>query len=272
MFNDIVIVRGGGDVSTGVVHRLYKSGFRKILILEIDNPLVVRRKISFAQAIFDGEVIVEGIKAKKVNNLDEIYNTWNHSNIPIIVDKDAVILKKLKPNILVDAIMAKKNLGTNKNMAPITIAVGPGFCAGKDVDVVVESNRGHFLGRTIFDGYAQENTGKPGEIMGYSSERVLRAPCDGKIKNMFKIGDKVKKGEIVAKIDNKPVEAKISGVLRGIIMDGTKVKKGLKIGDIDPRGIKEYCFTISDKARSIGGGVLEAIFSMKIRKGDLNGK
>lgn len=263
---DIVFIRGGGDIATGIAHKLYRCGFR-VLVLEIEWPTVVRRKVSFAQAIFDGETVVEGVKAVKVINEEEIFMSWENDCIPVLIDSELNILEKIKPDILVDSILAKRNLGTNKRMAPITIGVGPGFKAGEDVHVVVETNRGHNLGKLIFDGFAEPNTKIPQEVMGYTSERVLRAPCDGIIKNVFDIGDYVSKGQIVAYVNGEPVKALINGVLRGLIMNNSEVKKGLKIGDIDPRKIKEYCFTISDKARAVGGGVLEAILYLKTRRG-----
>jgi xanthine dehydrogenase accessory factor len=264
MINDIVIIRGGGDLATGIAHKIYRSGF-KILMLEIEKPLVIRRTVAFAQAIYDGQTIVEDVKAVKVESVNEVYRAWEENSIPVMVDPQCKVLNQIKADVLVDAIIAKKNIGTNRDMAPITIGVGPGFNASVDVDVVIETKRGHDLGRLIFKGYAQENTGIPGEIMGYSIERVLKSPASGKIKNILQIGDMVKKGDVISYIEDTPLTATIDGVLRGLIADGLNVSEGLKIGDIDPRGIKEYCFTISDKARTIGGGVLEAILYMKSR-------
>lgn len=262
MFKDIVILRGGGDIATGIAHRLHRSGF-KILILDINEPTMVRRTVSFASAIFHGDYTIDGVKVIKANNLNEINAIWDDKNIPIIVDENLEILNEIKPDIMVDAILAKKNLGTKKDMAPITIGVGPGFSAGDDVDLVVETCRGHDLGRVIFEGSAIPNTGIPGIIAGYGKERVLRAPSDGKIKNISKIGDVVKKGNIVSYVDEEPVKATLDGVLRGLIMDGLDVEEGLKIGDVDPRAVVEHCFSISDKARAVGGGVLEAILYMR---------
>lgn len=262
MFNDIVVIRGGGDVATGIAHRLHRSGF-KILILEIENPTMVRRTVSFGSSIFSGEAVVEGVKSIRVYNTKDICQIWNEGHIPVAADRECSVLKEIRVDILVDAILAKKNLGTYKNMAPLTIGIGPGFNGGEDVDVVIETSRGHDLGRLIFKGYAKANTGMPGEISGFTEERILRSPCDGTIKNLIDIGAVVKKGQIVAYVGNEPVKARIDGVLRGLIRDNIKVKKGLKIGDVDPRGKREYCFTISDKARAIAGGVLEAILHLK---------
>jgi xanthine dehydrogenase accessory factor len=262
MINDIVVLRGGGDLATGIAHKLHRSGF-KVLIVEIERPLVIRRTVSFAQAIFDEESIVEGIKAVKVNSVKDIYDTWKNGDIPVMVDPECRIVDQIKAGVLVDAIIAKRNIGTNIDMAPVTIAAGPGFNAGVDVHVVIETQRGHNLGRLIFEGCAEPNTGIPGIIKGYGKERVLKSPADGTIKNLLEIGDMVKQGQVISYIEDIPVIATIDGILRGLIKDGMRVQEGLKIGDIDPRGIKEYCYTISDKARTIAGGVLEAILYMK---------
>ncbi|WP_432664001.1 selenium-dependent molybdenum cofactor biosynthesis protein YqeB [Wukongibacter baidiensis] len=265
MFNGIVVLRGGGDLATGIAHKLFRSGF-KILVLEIEKPTMVRRTVSFGEAIFDGQAMVEGVKAIRAYNIEEIFRIWNDGCIPIIVDKECEILDEIDVKVLVDATLAKRNLGTHKEMAPITIGVGPGFDAGIDVDVVIETSRGHDLGKLIFEGSAIPDTGVPGEILGYGRERVLRSPCDGIIENVLKIGDMVKKDQVVAYVNKEEVKATIDGVLRGLVKDELKVKKGLKIGDIDPRGEKEYCYTISDKARAIGGAVLEAILYLNNTK------
>jgi len=258
----IVIIIGGGDIGTGVAHRLYRSGF-EVIITEIESPLVIRRKVSFAQAVFDGETVVEEVRAVKALNREEVNIILNEGDIPVIIDPDCKILKEIDPDVLVDAKLAKKNTCMHKNLAPLTIALGPGFKAGEEVDLVIETKRGHNLGRIIFEGYAEPDTGIPESVEGYREERVLRAPSDGKILNILDIGDQVKKGETVCYVGEKEVKSSLDGVIRGIIMNGIEVKKGFKIGDIDPRGIKEYCYTISDKSRAVGGGVLEAILYMK---------
>lgn len=263
MINETVIVRGGGDIASGTIQKLFRSGF-KVLILEVKKPTSIRRSICFSEAVYDGYAIVEGIKAVLTSDLNEIKKAWEDGFIPVVVDNEGSFIQSLKPIAVVDAILAKKNLGTNKKMAPITVALGPGFEAGKDVDVVIETMRGHNLGSLIFEGSAMANTGVPGEIGGFSKERVIYSPFAGKMKNVRKIGDLVEAGEIIAYVDQVEVKASISGVLRGIMREGNTVAKGLKIADIDPRGSeKNNCFTISDKARSIGGGVLEAILFMK---------
>lgn len=254
----LVVLRGGGDLASGIAHRLKRSGF-KVVILDIEKPLCIRRKVSFSEAIYSGQMEIEGILGVKVNSLEEIYEQLDKSNIPVYIDENAEIIKELKPDVLVDAILAKKNLGTHRDMAPITIGIGPGFEAGVDVDFVIESNRGHDLGRVIEKGSASANTGLPGVIMGYSGERVIRATATGNIRHYAELGDIVEKGQLISKIGQTLIYAKISGIIRGLIKDGTPVEEGLKIGDIDPRGYNIDPDTISDKARSIGGGVLEAI-------------
>lgn len=257
----IVLIKGAGDLATGIAYRLKKSGF-DIVMTEIDNPTTVRRTVAFSQAIFDNEIEIEGIKGIKVNNINEIHKEIKKGNIPIIIDKEANIIKKLKPKVVVDAIIAKKNLRTSINDAPIVIGVGPGFEAKKDCHLVIETKRGHYLGKVIEEGSAIPNTGIPGNIGGYTKERIIRASSNGKIRPVVKIGDYVKKGEVVAYIDGVEVLAEIDGIVRGMLQEGIEVFKGMKSGDIDPRCEKNHCFTISDKARSIGGGVLEAIMYM----------
>ena len=266
MITDTVVIRGAGDVATGIGYRLHRCGY-KVLHLDIEKPMVIRRTVAFTQAIFDGEAEVDGVKCKLVKNMDEIKDAFENDYVAVMVDGEAKIINELKPDVVVDSIIAKKNLGMNKDMARTTIAVGPGFVAGEDVDVVVESNRGHFLGSIILDGSAAPNTGEPGNIAGFTSERVIRANADGIIKNVREIGDIVKKGEPIAHIGETVVEASLDGVLRGLITDGTEVHIGLKIADVDPRGDKSYCYTITEKARAIGGAVLEGILHMeKLRK------
>ncbi|WPC44491.1 selenium-dependent molybdenum cofactor biosynthesis protein YqeB [Clostridium sp. JS66] len=266
MIEDIVIIRGGGDIASGIVQKLYRSGF-KVLIAEVEKPTSIRRKVCFSEAIFDSYVIVEGIKSVLVKNIYEIKKAWSEGSVPVIVDPEGKYIDIIKPQIVIDAIIAKKNLGTNMNMAPMTIAVGPGFEAGKDVDIVVETMRGHNLGRLIFSGMAMKNTGVPGKIAGYSKERVIHSPASGIIDNIKEIADIVKAGEVIAYVDGIEVKATIDGVLRGLIRNESKISKGLKIADIDPRiEEKQNCYTISDKARSIGGAVLEAVLYLKATK------
>lgn len=253
-----VVFRGGGDIATGSIHRLYQSGFR-VAVLEIPAPLVVRRRVAFAQAVVEGEVTVEGVKAVRINTPDDAFLSWQQGHIPVLVDPEADSIDIFKPDIVIDATLAKKNNGTSRGMAPITIALGPGFTAGRDVDAVVETLEGHDLGKVIYQGQAAADTGVSVPLLGYSAERVIRAPCDGTISNMLDIGDTVVQGDIIGYIGQSPVKAAISGIIHGLIQNGMSVTKGLKIGDIDPRGVNSYCYTIFDKARAIGGGVIEAI-------------
>jgi xanthine dehydrogenase accessory factor len=255
----IILVRGGGELASGVAHRLHRSHF-KICMTEISHPLAVRREVAFSEAIYEGEKEVEGVRAKLVSKPEEIESPWKKEIIPILVDPDAKKTRKfLKPDVLVDAILAKKNLGTQISDAPLVIGLGPGFTAGADVHIVVETNRGQGLGRMILNGTAEPDTGIPGEIGGYTIDRVLRTMKKGIFHPQKSIGDRVDEGAVVAVADDFPVIAKIGGIVRGLLREGAEVKKGMKVGDIDPRGKKQSCFTISDKARAIGGGVLEAI-------------
>lgn len=262
--DDIIIVRGAGDTATGIAHRLYRCGFR-LLLTEIENPMVVRRFASFANAVLKDEWEVEGVRGVKAECVEDIYKIWKDNHIPILCDRECKILEQITPLAVVDAILAKRNTGTRRDMASITVGVGPGFEAGGDVDAVVETKRGHYLGKVIYKGAAFDDTGIPGDIMGYSQERVLRAPVSGIIANIHEIGDMVKQGDVVAFVADEPVKSNIDGVIRGLITDNTQVQEGLKIGDIDPRGIREYCFTISDKSRAVAGGVLEAIISLRYK-------
>lgn len=269
----LIICRGGGDLATGIVHRLFRAGF-PVLVLETDSPAAIRRQVSFSEAVYDGTATVEGVTAERIASADRasVDHVLEAGRVPLLVDPEGNSIAQLKPDILVDAIIAKKNLGTAKEMAPLVIGVGPGFTAGEDVDLVVESMRGHNLARIFTTGSALPNTGIPGNIGGFTKERVLHAEADGYMKNIRKIGDIVEKGEEIARIYEKmteegifsgsyvSVEASISGIIRGLIREGYHFQKGFKIADIDPRESElANCFTISDKARSIGGSVLEAV-------------
>jgi xanthine dehydrogenase accessory factor len=257
--NDLVIlIRGAGEIATGVAHRLVSCRF-KVCMTETPNPQAVRREVAFSEAIFDRQKEVEGITAKRVESADHISDVWKESKIPILIDPDAKVKDFLKPDVLIDATLAKKNLGTKRTDAPLVIGLGPGFHAGKDVHLVIETNRGHDLGRIISNGEAEPNTGIPGVIGGYSEERVIRAPKTGNFKALKKIGDGVRPNEMVGIVENAAVRSRIAGVIRGLLRDGTEVWKGMKLGDVDPRGIKAHCHTVSDKARTISGGVLQAI-------------
>lgn len=272
MRDDILIIcRGAGDLATGIIHRLFRAGFR-VLALETARPAAIRRQVSFCEAVYDGQTVIEGETAQLIRDVSQMESVLAKHQIPILVDPDGKSIQRLHPDIVVDAIIAKKNLGTSMDMAPLVIGVGPGFTAGKDVHLVIESMRGHNLARILTEGSALANTGVPGNIGGYTKERVLHARAAGFVENRRRIGDIVEAGEEIARLYEQmtpggcfagryvSVEASISGIIRGLIRPGYEVTSGFKIADIDPRmGELKNCFTISDKSRSIGGSVLEAV-------------
>ena len=272
---DLIVVRGAGDLATGTIHRLKKAGFR-LLVLEAEHPAAIRRQVALSEAVYAGSARVEDVEAvrmdvdlaEKKNRKElleqEMERIWKKDGVPVLVDPAGLSIAALPPAVVVDAILAKKNLGTTKEMAPLVIALGPGFTAGEDVDVVIETKRGHNLGRVIRSGSAVPNTGIPGIIGGYGKERVMHAQAEGILRNAASIGDIVEARAVIAEIETEngtvPVEASLSGLLRGLIRDGYPVTKGFKIADIDPRQEElQNCFTISDKARCIAGSVLEVI-------------
>ena len=267
---DLIIVRGGGDLATGTIYKLKKSGF-PVLILETANPSAIRRNVAFCEAVYQGSQTVEDMTCHLAASPAQALQFLSEGRLVVLVDPAGEAIREWKPLAVVDAILAKKNLGTNRDMAPITVALGPGFVAGRDVDAVIETKRGHNLGRVLREGSAAPNTGIPGIIGGYGKERVIHCPAEGILRNVRKITDTVSKGEVIAVVETGtgtvPVEATLDGILRGLIRDGYPVRVGFKMADIDPRA-EEYnnCFTISDKARCIAGGVLEAILQ---RKGEL---
>ncbi len=253
-----VLIKGGGDIGSGVAWRLHQCRFR-VIITEIAQPIAVRRKVSFCEAVYDGQTMVEGVEALLVHEVHEIQSVWDQGKIPVLKDPSCESRNIIKPEVLVDAIMAKKNLGTALNDAPLVIALGPGFKVGRDATFVVETIRGHDMGRLLTNGLAQPGTGVPGPVHGITIERVFRAPADGQWQNNMGIGDLVSKDDLIGSVDDLPVKAKIDGVIRGLIRPGVIVTKGIKLGDIDPRGRKELCYTISDKNLAVSGGVLEGV-------------
>lgn len=261
----LAVVRGGGDIASGTIMRLHMSGFG-VIVLETEMPTSIRRTVSFSQAIFDERVFVEGVVGRSCNNILDALKAIKYDEIPVIADPNCDILKELKPLILVDAILAKKNFGTRRDMANIVIGLGPGFTAGMDVDAVIETKRGHDLGKVIYDGSASENTGIPGNINGYTTERVIYSPSEGKINVIHDIGTLVDEGETIAVVGGKEVVSKIPGMIRGMIQNNSIVFNGMKIGDVDPRGKDAKCFSISDKARAVAGGVLEAVLHLEFTK------
>lgn len=255
----VIGFKGAGEMATGIACRLFNANIRHIFMMEIANPLAVRRNVSFCESVHDGTSCVEEIEAKRIFDPAMIPDTWKENRIPVVVDPAWEAIRILNPHVVIDAVIAKKNLGTALTDAPLVIGLGPGFTAGKDVHMAIETNRGHNLGRIILDGCPEPNTGVPGDISGFTGERVLRAPCSGIFTSDRFIGALVKKGDIVGHVEKDPVFTQISGVVRGLIRPHTRVTGGLKIGDVDPRGNINYCSTISEKARAIGGSVLEAI-------------
>ncbi len=253
-----ILIRGAGEMASGVAYRLFKSRFH-IVMTEIPVPLSIRRAVCFSEAVFEGRAEVEDVQAVRVAAADEVTAAWRRGRIAVLVDPDLAIRNKIPFDAVVDATLAKRNIGTYKGFAPFVIGLGPGFTAGGDVDCVIETNRGHHLGRVIFQGAAQPDTGIPGSTLGYTVERVLRAPTDGVFQGLKAIGGPVSAGEAVGRVGDRPMVSRIDGVLRGILRDGVRVHEGMKSGDVDPRGDRVNCFTISDKARAVAGGVLEAI-------------
>jgi xanthine dehydrogenase accessory factor len=256
-----ICIKGAGEMASAVAWRLHRCGLRRILMLEKPRPLAVRRRVCFCEAVYHGRQQVEGLTARCVPDEHGIDLVWGEGQIALLVDPDWRILANRHWDVVVDAILAKRNLGTTLGEAPLVIGLGPGFEAGKDVHRVIETLRGHHLGRVIEQGAAAANTGIPAAMGGVSRKRVLRAPCAGLFQGLAAIGDQVRAGQTVARVDGRDVGASIDGLLRGLIKNETPVTAGLKIGDIDPRGDAGYCGTISDKARAVAGGVLEAVLS-----------
>ena len=260
----LIIVRGGGDLATGTIHRLWSAGLR-VLVLETTQPAAIRRQVALCEAVYEGETTVEGLRAVRIETLEQAQSVWAQSAVPVLIDPEGACIARAKPDVVVDAILAKRNLGTCRNMAPLTIALGPGFVAGQDVDAVVETKRGHRLGRIIREGAAAPNSGVPGIIGGYGAERVIHSPAAGIFRNCHAIADFVEAGETIAELETPegeriPVKTQISGILRGLLRDGYPVTKGFKVADVDPRREElENCFLISDKARCIAGSVLELV-------------
>ncbi len=265
MKNDaLILVRGGGDLATGTIHRLRSAGLR-VLVLETEHPAAIRRQVSLCEAVYEGETVVEGLKAVRIDSFAQAEAVWAENAVPVLVDPAGSCIAQAKPDVLVDAILAKHNLGTARDMAPLTIALGPGFTAGQDVDVVVETKRGHRLGRILREGAAIPNTGIPGVIGGYGRERVIHAAAAGTFVDLHRIGDIVEAGELIAQIEGAdgtitPVTTQITGILRGLLRSGYPVTPGFKVADVDPRKEElSNCFLISDKARCIAGSVLELV-------------
>ena len=255
-----VVIRGGGDIATGIALRLWRSGMA-VCLCEIPAPTAIRRTVCFSEAVRLGETEVEGITARRCG-IEEVPDLLEQGIVPVLVDPAGESIPLLAPDVVVDAILAKRNLGTAMDMAPVVIGVGPGFTVGTDCHAAVETMRGHYLGRALYEGSPLENTAVPGLIGGYAGERVLRAPADGVFRAAREIGDQVRAGDVAGYVGDAPMVCTIGGVLRGILPDGTAVHKGMKSGDVDPRCEVSHCFCASDKALAVGGGVLEAILHL----------
>ena len=257
----LVIIRGAGDIATGIALRLHRAGYRLILT-DLPQPTSIRRTVCFSEAVYRGETKVEEVRARLAANAADALRLLEENILPVIVDPKAESAKELHPDVIVDAILAKENLGTAITDAPGVVGVGPGFTAGTDCHAVVETMRGHTLGRVIYSGSALPNTNIPGLIGGYAGERVLRAPADGIFCQKLEIGAVVRAGDVAGEVAGQPMRCTIDGVLRGILADGTPAFRGMKAGDVDPRCKPEYCTTASDKALAVGGGVLEAVLHL----------
>ena len=253
-----ILIRGAGDLATGIASRLYGAG-HQILMTEIEVPLTVRRTVALSRAVYEGSAQVEEMLGVLVKDQAGAEQVIADGDIAVIVDETVSCREWFQPDVIVDAILAKRNLGTKITDAPFVIGVGPGFTAGVDCNCVVETKRGHTLGNIIWKGSAIPNTGVPGNVAGYTIERLIRAAADGILEPRVQIGDYVEKGQTVAVTGGMPVYAQMSGVVRGMLQAGVEVTRNLKIGDIDARAEVSHCYTISDKARAIGGGVLEAV-------------
>lgn len=263
----LILIRGAGDLASGVAHRLARSGF-DVVMTDTARPTTVRCTVAFSRCMYSREpVILEGVRGCLAATPEEALAIIRRREVAVLADPELRCLETLRPDVLVDAVIAKRNIGTAITQAPIVVALGPGFTAGVDCHAVVETKRGHTLGTVILHGSAIPNTGIPGNVGGYTAERLLRAPCDGIFTPVVSIGSLVHKGDVTATVDGQPMIANLDGVVRGLLPEGTPVTKGLKSGDVDPRGIRDYCYTISDKARAIGGGVLEAILMLSQERG-----
>ncbi len=255
----IITIKSAGELATAVACRLFHANIRKIFMLETPEPVAVRRTVAFCEALRKSQAIVEDIKAVQADSATGIQRAWTDGCIPVLADPDWRFIPQMAPDVVIDAILAKRNLGTRMDEAPLVIALGPGFTAGVDALIVIETNRGHNLGRVILEGAAAPNTGRPGNIAGYTVERVLRAPVSGLFTSERKLGDLVKRDDHIGNVNGCPIKPAIDGMIRGLIHSGERVPKGMKLGDIDPRSDTAYLDTISDKGRAIGGAVLEAI-------------
>jgi len=258
--NQLVVgLKGAGEMASGIAWCLYQANIRKLFLMEIPEPLAVRREVCFSEAVLHGKKTVEGVQAVRSEAVQATRRAWEQGQLAVIVDPKWAMIEQMRPHVVVDSILAKRNLGTRMEEAPLVIGLGPGFTAGGDVHMVIETNRGHNLGRIILEGCAEANTGVPGDIGGYAGERVFRSPVRGRFTARAEIGDRVRRGDLLGDVDGHEVRAEIDGMVRGVIASGCQVSAGLKLGDIDHRGEGSHCRTISEKSRAMGGAVLEAI-------------
>ncbi|RMG84007.1 MAG: EF2563 family selenium-dependent molybdenum hydroxylase system protein [Chloroflexi bacterium] len=255
----LIVVRGGGDLASGAIYRLHRAGF-PVIVTELPTPLLVRRAVCYGSAVYDDSIVVEGITAR-LTTVSDAMDVVRDGVVPVIIDPQAEAIRHFKPDVVVDARMAKNCLDTTIDDAPLVVALGPGYVAGQNCHAIIETNRGHNLGRVIYQGTAEPDTGEPGRVANKTHSRVLRAPDDGYVVPHAQIGDDITEGQLIAEVNGLPVYAQFSGVLRGLIHHTVKVSKGMKIGDLDPRARRENCFTISDKSLAVGGGVLEAVLA-----------
>lgn len=258
----LIVIKGAGDLASGIALRLHHAKF-DVIMTELPVPLAVRRTVAFSEAVRLGRTVVEDVKAARAESADEVKKCLKKGIIPVMPDPEAKIIKEMKPDVVVDAVLAKRNTGTSIDDAPLVIGVGPGFEAGRDCHFVIETKRGHTLGRVIREGSAIPNTGVPGNVGGQTINRLIRASADGIFHPEKKIGDPVKDGERVGNVDGIPVCACTDGMIRGLLQDGVRVTTGLKSGDVDPRGDTVDYRTVSDKALAVAGGVLEAVLSAR---------
>ena len=259
----MVVVRGAGDIASGVIYRLHRAGF-PVVVLELPTPLFVRRAVAYGQAVFDGAITVDGVTARLAPDAPAARQVIADGEIPVLIDPEGASLAELQPTVIVDGRMEKRNLGSTMQDAPLVIGLGPGFTAGVDVHAVIETNRGHDLGRVMWQGAAEADTGTPGAVRGVTKSRILRAPADGHVLAKAQIGDMLREGELIAEVNSEPIVAPFDGVLRGIVHERVDAWKGMKVGDLDPRGVRRNCFTISEKSLAVGGGVLEAVLSVDV--------
>lgn len=262
----LVLIRGAGDIASGIAWRLWHAQ-QNIVMTDLPQPTAIRRTVAFSTALEQGHMTIEGVDAIACTDLRDVQRALNNRKIAVLPDPTLSQALQISPDIVIDAILAKRNLGTTIQMAPLVIGIGPGFCAGQDCHYVIETQRGHRLGRVISQGCAAPNSGIPGNISGYTTQRILRAPCDGIFRSHTSIGALVKAGQVVAEVSGTPVICEIDGMIRGMLADNIPVTSGFKCGDVDPRGSDAEFDTISDKARAVAGGVLEAV--LRVHGGSL---